>query len=73
MYEEIQAKCQKQDLKGVNVVVQIQSYGRVFVFDQLGLVVEKDQAICIFPNEDTIEDRIFNGLQAFSQCIDKRK
>ena len=49
----------------INVVIQIQSYGRVFIYDQLGVVLDKDEAICVFPKEDTIEDRINKGLNSF--------
>ena len=49
----------------INVVIQVQSYGRVFIYDQLGIVVDEEEAICIFPKEDTVEGRINKGLEIF--------
>jgi hypothetical protein len=73
LYSKIQEQCLQKDLKAVNVMVQIQSYGRVFVYDQMGLVVDKDQPICIFPKDDTIEERIIKGLQSFYHQVEQRK
>lgn len=56
----------------VNVVIQIQSYGRVFVYDQLGIVVDEEEAICIFPKNDTVEDRINKGLESlYKKCQER--
>lgn len=49
----------------VNVIIQVQSYGRVFIYDQLGKVVPQDDAICVYPKENTIEERIVEGLKVF--------
>lgn len=49
----------------VNVIIQVQSYGRVFIYDQTGEVVSQENAICIFTKDNTISDRINQGLTDF--------
>ena len=39
-----------------NVIVQVQSYGRVFVYDQLGEIVSQDDAICVNREEGESTD-----------------
>ena len=46
-----------------NVVVQIQSYGRVFVYDQLGEIITQDEAICTYRKDgETTDDMIERAL-----------
>lgn len=50
-----------------NVIIQVQSYGRVFIYDQKGKIVDIEDAICIFPNGKSVEEKIIAGLERFEQ------
>lgn len=59
------------DKINTNVVIQVQSYGRVFIWDQLGKIVDEENAICVIRSDDneTTESLIMRGLGEFKRKL----
>ena len=59
-----------QSKVNTNVVVQVQSYGRVFVYDQLGEIVTQDEAICVYREDgETTDEMIGRALVCLKDRI----
>lgn len=52
-----------------NVIVQVQSYGRVFVYDQIGEIVPQDEALCAYREDGETTDELM--LRAVNLLKDK--
>lgn len=67
LHEKAITLAEKKGITTLNIRIQVQSYRRVFLWDQLGIIVHEDEAICI--NEgDSIDDRI---AKAYEKLISK--
>jgi hypothetical protein len=57
----------------INVVIQIQSYGRVFVWDQLGLIRTACDPMCVSAREESLDERLSLALRSFLSEARKKK
>src|SRR3972149_599454 len=56
----------------INLIIKIQSYGRVFVYDQFGLACSQEEAICSFVRADTLDDRIVKTVERFLEKVQEK-
>ena len=68
MHQKVISKVEQYGNYSTNICIQVQSYNRVFIWDQLGHWVSKEEAICIYEG-NSIDERIVKAYQELLQKI----